>query len=256
MCTIIEKHKRSPHLRFKKRGREEKNMARIDKGALTRLEIIGEATKQFLEKGYSNTTVSSIAKGLEMSPGNLTFHYPTKEHLLAELVDMLCDFQWDMMEREANEGLSSIMAICLELTSMISASENDAVIKDFFISAYSSPLCLAIIRKNDANRAMKVFKDYRPDWTEAQYAEAEIIVSGIEYATLMTAGDPVTLEARITVALNNILSIFGVPEEMRDTKLKKVFDMEYKALGKRVFFEFKKFVEESNERAFRELLKM
>ena len=61
-------------------------MARIDKGALTRLEIVAEASKQFLEKGYSSTTVASIAHALEMSKGNLTFYYPTKEHLLAEVV--------------------------------------------------------------------------------------------------------------------------------------------------------------------------
>ena len=71
---------------------EDKTVARIDKSALTKLEIVTEATKQFLEKGFSNTTVSSIAKELEMSTGNLTFHYPTKEHLLAELVDLLCKF--------------------------------------------------------------------------------------------------------------------------------------------------------------------
>lgn len=229
-------------------------MARIDKGALTKIEIIGEATKQFLENGYSNTTVSSIAKGLEMSPGNLTFHYPTKEHLLTELVDMLCKFQWDMMEKEADEGVSSVMAICLELTTMLSASEDDEVIKDFFIASYSSPLCLDLIRRNDAQRAKKVFGSYCPDWTDEQYAEAEILVSGIEYATLMTAGDPVSLEARITGALNNILTIYGIPEETRSMKLKKVFAMDYRALGKRVRLAFKQFVAESNEKAFRELV--
>ena len=41
-----------------------KPMARIDKGALTRVEIISEASGQFLEKGYSKTTISSIAKAL------------------------------------------------------------------------------------------------------------------------------------------------------------------------------------------------
>ena len=87
-------------------------MARIDKGALTKLEIITEATKQFLEKGYTNTSANAVAKALGMSQGNLTFHFPTKEHLLAILVDMLCDFQWKRMEQEANEGYSSIMAIC------------------------------------------------------------------------------------------------------------------------------------------------
>ena len=66
-------------------------MARIDKGALTKLEIITEATKQFLEKGYTNTSANAVAKALDMSQGNLTFHYPTKEHLLAILVDKLCD---------------------------------------------------------------------------------------------------------------------------------------------------------------------
>jgi len=230
-------------------------MARIDKSALTKTEIISEATKQFLEKGYSNTTVSAIAKELGMSPGNLTFHYPTKDHLLAELTDMLCAYQWEKMEKEANDGMSSIRAFCLELTTMTSACEDDAVIRDFFLSAYSSPICLAIIRRNDAERAKKVFRSYRPDWTDEQYAEAEILVSGIEYATLMTAGDPVPLERRITIALSNILGIYGIPEETRKLKLQKVFAMDYKNLCKRVLADFKMYVAKSNDNAFRALLK-
>lgn len=230
-------------------------MARIDKSALTRAEIIGEATKQFLEKGYSNTTVSAIAKELGMSPGNLTFHYPTKEHLLSVLVDMLCDFQWKMMEEEANEGVSSIMAICLELTTMTSACEEDEIIKDFFLSSYSSPLCLSIIRKNDAERAKKVFREYCSDWTDEKFLEAEILVSGIEYATLMTAGDPVPLETRITGALDQILSIYEIPEEIRKIKLEKVFALDYKNLCKRVLANFRSYVKEANDQYFDELLK-
>ena len=231
-------------------------MARIDKGALTRLEIVAEASKQFLEKGYSNTTVSSIAKALEMSKGNLTFYYPTKEHLLAELVDMLCGFNWKQMEKEAGEGISSILAICLELTAMAGASEDDEVIRDFFISSYTSPLCLAVIRKNDAERAKQVFKDYKPDWKHEQFEEAELLVSGIEYATLMTAGTNVKLETRIAGALNIILKVYGIPEEIRDVKLKKVFSMDYRNIGKKSLADFKKYVEKSNNQAFRELLKL
>ena len=230
-------------------------MARIDKGALTKLEIITEATKQFLEKGYTNTSANAVAKALDMSQGNLTFHYPTKEHLLAILVDKLCDFQWKRMEQEANDGISSVLAICLELTAMASACESDATIKDFFLSAYSSPLSLDIIRKNDAKRAKEVFGSYRPDWTDEQFAEAEILVSGIEYATLMTAGDPVPLETRIAGALNNILGIYGVPEETRQIKLQKVFAMDYITLGKRVLDEFKQYVTDANDEAFQALIK-
>ena len=230
-------------------------MARIDKGALTKTEIITEATKQFLEKGYSNTSISAIAKELDMSPGNMTFHYPTKEHLLAVLVDMLCDFQWKLMEEEANEGVSSIMAICLELTTMASACEDDAVIRDFFLSTYSSPMCLDIIRRNDTARAKRVFGAYRPDWTDEQFAEAEILVSGIEYATLMTAGAPVPLETRISGALQNILGIYGIPEETRNLKLQKVFGMDYKNLCHRVLREFKEYVAKTNDETFLALIK-
>lgn len=208
-------------------------MARINKGALTKLEIVNEATKQFLEKGFTHTTVSSIAKALNMSTGNLTFHYPTKEHLLAELTDMLCSFQWKQMEKEADEGISSILAICLELTAMTGACEDDEIIKDFLISSYASPICLSVIRKNDAERAKKVFVSYRPDWTDEQFAEAEILVSGIEFATLMTAGAPVPFDMRISGAINNILGIYGVPADVRETKIKKVFAKDYRNIGKR-----------------------
>ncbi len=229
-------------------------MAKIDKSALTRTEIISEASKQFLEKGYTNTTVSSIAKELEMSPGNLTFHFPTKEHLLAELVDMLCDYQWKMMEQEADKEDGSIMAICLELTTMTSACEDDDIIKDFFISSYSSPLCLDIIRKNDTKRSKKIFKKYQPDWSEEQFSEAEILVSGIEYATLMTAGNPVPLETRISGALHNILGIYGISEEIQNKNIEKVFSLDYKNLCKQVLKNFKKHVAETNKQMFRELL--
>lgn len=230
-------------------------MARIDRCALTKQEIVREASEQFLEYGYTKTTISSICKALEMSPGNLTFHYPTKEHLLAELVDMLCKFQWEQIKKEANDGLSSVMAVCLELAAMASACEQDEVIKDFFISAYTGPMCLEIIRKNDVERAVEVFASYRPDWSPEQFAEAVILCSGIEYATLMTVGDPVPLEMRVTGALNNILSIFNIPDELKAEKIKRVFSMDYRKLGKQTIKAFRRYVKNANDQALLELLK-
>lgn len=229
-------------------------MARIDKGSLTRLEIVAEATKQFLEKGYSRTTIASIAKALEMSTGNLTFHYHTKEHLLAELVDLLCRFNWEQMEREADEGISSVMAICLEMTAMVGACEDDEIIKDFFLAAYTSHLSLDAIRRNDMERAKKVFRSYRPDWTDEQFAAAEILVSGVEYGTLMTAGLEVPFEMRISSALHNILGAFGIPEDIRNAKIQKVFAMDYRHIGKQSLMDFKVFVAQANDQAFRDLL--
>ena len=230
-------------------------MARKKVNNAIKMAMVCVANRMFLERGFSNTSVKAIADELGISTGHITFYFPTKEHLRAELVDLLCRFQWKRMEEEADEGISSVLAICLELTSMASACEADPVIKDFFLSAYCSPMCLEIIRRNDTDRSKKVFAAYRPGWTDEQFAEAEILCSGIEYATLMTANDPVTLETRIAGALNNILGIYGIPEETRQTKTKKVFAMDYRTLGKRVLEEFKEYVEQANEQAFMALLK-
>ena len=230
-------------------------MARINKSQLTKLEIIQVASDLFLEKGYSNTTAKAICNELGMSTGNLTFYFPTKEDLLAVLVHMLCDFQWKMMEKEADEGLSSIMALCLELTTMAAMSEVDEIAKDLYLAAYTSPVALEIIRRNDAKRAKGVFKDYCKGWTDEQFAEAETLVSGIEYATLMTTADSPSLESRISGALNQILMIYGVPEDLRNKKIRKVLNMDYKSISTRVLNEFKNYVEKTNEHAFEELFK-
>ena len=229
-------------------------MVRVNRSELTKLEIIRYATKKMLETGYTNTQVRAIAKELNMSPGNLTFHYRTKEDMLAELVELLCDFQWKMME-EAKEGYSSTMAVCLELAAMASICEEDEVARDFYLSAYTSPKCLAIIRKNDTARAKGVFKEYCLDWTDENFEEAEILAAGIEYSTLNTSGVTVALETRIAGAMNNILSIFKVPEEIRKMNIDRVLSKDFRELGRRVLNEFKQYVEDTNEQALMELLK-
>ena len=67
----------------------------------TKYEIIQVASEFFMSVGYSNTSPKMIAEELGLSTGNITYYFPTKEHLLAVVVEMLCDFQWRMLEAEA-----------------------------------------------------------------------------------------------------------------------------------------------------------
>ena len=138
---------------------------------------------------------------------------------------------------------------------MGSMCEEDDVARDFYLSAYSSPKCLAIIRKNDTARAKEVYKEYCLDWTDENFEEAEILVAGIEYSTLNTSGVTVALETRIAGAMNNILSIFNVPEETRRMKIDRVLSKDFRKLGRRVLNEFKQYVEDTNEQALMDLLK-
>ncbi|MBQ8783252.1 MAG: TetR/AcrR family transcriptional regulator [Clostridia bacterium] len=220
----------------------------------TKLQIIRVATRMIMENGYSGASIRTIAKEVDLSPGNVMFHFPSKEHILAVMTDILCKFQWKMIESEANDGVSSVMAICLELMSMAAACEENSVAKEFFIAAYQSPMCLEIIRRNDAQRAKKVFADYCNCWTGDQFAEAETIVSGIEYATLMTTGDSASLEMRIAGALDSIMSIYGIPEEIRKRKINKVLATDYRTISNRILREFIEYVENIDETELETLL--
>lgn len=212
----------------------------------TKDKILRVSTTMFLEVGYSKTSPQMIAKELEISTGNLTYYYPTKEHLLAVLTDWLCKFQWKLMQEEAEDGISSLLAVCLELMTMASACEESEVAKDFFVSTYQSPKCLEIIHNNDTARAKEVFAQYCPGWTDEQFREAEILVAGIEHATLSNIDYTVPLETRISGALNTIMMIYNVPEEIRKIKIEKVLAMDYRSIGKRIFNEFKEYVEKAN----------
>ena len=226
-------------------------MARVN---TTKLEIIRVASKMFLEKGFSATSVKSICDELEISTGNLTFYFHTKEHILSVLVEMLCDFQWEMMQSVVEEGNTSLMALCLEFATMSAMCEESEIAKDFYFSSYSHPITLEIIRENDAERAKLIFSEYCPDWEDHNYKEAEILVSGIEYASMMMTNEDVPINVRIANALNNIMMTYNVPEEIRRTKINEVLAMDYRNISRRVFTEFKDYVEKSNENAFEKLL--
>ena len=230
-------------------------MIRVNRKELTRSEIVRVAANCFLNDGYTKTTISSMCRKLNMSPGNMTFHFPTKEHMLAELVDILCRYQWKMMEEEAKDGCSSIMALCLEFLTIASACEQDAVAKDFFLSSYRSELCMELIRRHDKERAKGVFREYCPAWTDEYFSEAETLVSGIEYATLFTTSDSAPLEVRVGGAIKTILSIYNVPKEIRDQKVHKVLSMDYITLGLDTLRKFREYVDEVTEQALHDLIK-
>ncbi len=220
----------------------------------TKYEIVQLATKLFLEIGYSATTPKRICDELDISTGNLTYYFPTKEHMLAVLVEMLCSFQGRTVQESVEEGKTSLLAVCVELATMAAMCEESDIAREIFIAMYSSPICLEIIRKNDNQRAKQIYADYCSDWTEEQFVEAETLVSGVEYATMMTTGDSASLEMRIVGALNNIMQIYKVPEEIREVKIQKVLQMDYRALGSRALEYFRQFVKQTTEQTFKDVL--
>ena len=213
----------------------------------TKQQIIRESTSQMIENGYTNTTFRCIAKALDINPGLITFYFPTKEHLLALLVDRLCDFQWRLMYSVADDGVDSLLALALELMAMASVAEEKESAKDFFVSAYQSSMCLELIQQNDTLRAKQIFTLYNPTWNDVDFRSAEALVSGIEYATLNTNAYSPDLEMRIAAAITAIFRIYNVPDNVISEKIEKVSQMDYRAVGHRIFKEFKEYIDSENK---------
>lgn len=223
-------------------------MARRRRVNTTKIEIVQTATRMFLERGYTETSLKAICDELDISTGNLTFYFPTKEHLLALLVKMLCRYQWEMMEQAADEGKTSLMALCLELTAMAASCEESEIAKDFYLSTYTRPMTLDIIRKNDTEKARQVFgKEYCSTWKDQNFREAELLVSGIEYATMMTTESSADLDVRIAGAIGAVMLIYNVPEEIRKMKINKVLATDYRGLGRQILRGFIEYTEGLDE---------
>lgn len=225
------------------------------KGVLAQLEIVQQAVTMFFDKGYSDTSPKAIAKELGISPGGITYYFPSKTQLLAVLIELLADFQWKTVQEVVTDGETPITALCFELTAMAAMCEENEIARDLYISAYTNTIPLEVIRKSDKERAKKVFAEFCPDWTDEMYAEAEVLVSGIEYATLMTTADSPSLELRIAGAMDKILSIYNVPEERRKMKIDKALRLDYRCYGQNLFENFKKYVFELTEQSFEDWAK-
>ena len=208
----------------------------------TKLQIIQVAAKLFIEEGYSNASIGKIGNILGISKGNITFHFKSKEDILGVLIKELCDFQWMLMEKEAQEGMNSLLAYCLEITTLISACELDEAVRDFYVSAYFIPSTLNIIRKNDTLKTKEVFNEFCKGWTNEKFVATENIVSGIESASFMTKEEDTPLDVQIERALNAIMLLYNVPEEIRKNNIQKVLKMDYRSLSKRILNDFKEYL--------------
>lgn len=53
----------------------------------TRRRILDHARQAFNERGVATVPIREIARALELSPGNISYHFPTKEALIAALLE-------------------------------------------------------------------------------------------------------------------------------------------------------------------------
>ncbi len=65
----------------------------------TKLEIIRSSVALFNKKGFFNVSIKDIADSMGISPGNFTYHFKRKEHLLSAIQEEILNSSVDIMPK-------------------------------------------------------------------------------------------------------------------------------------------------------------
>lgn len=219
----------------------------------TKQMIIQMGTHLYLTEGFTTTTNNKICKALDISAGQFTFHFPTKEHLLLELIKELCSFQWEEINRVVAQGDSGLYAYALEIASQTAICEKNENARDFYSAAFTHPMSVALIKDYDYKKAQQIFGKYNPDWTEKDFICVENIAAGIEWATIVTpCNENTSLEDKIKTALESSFKIYNVPKSETQPVIDSILAMDYGKFGNNLLEEFKNKIDEAGNQLVEE----
>ena len=80
----------------------------MSKSEDTKQLILDTAKKEFMEKGYNDASVRSIAKQAGLTTGAIFRYFPDKESLFAALVSPVADHMLDLYRKGGERGFASL----------------------------------------------------------------------------------------------------------------------------------------------------
>lgn len=230
-------------------------MAAKRREQVTREQLIRDAIKVFFELGYSGASLRRLSRELDVSGGTLTHQFPTKDHLLLELVKGMTVFQWQMTTDMENAGTAPLLAYALEIAIQTAMCEENAAAKELYIAAYTSPLCVAHIKEWAHKKAHQLFRDWHPGWTLRDYRWVENATTAVELSALTEpCTQEYTLAEKIRVTVDCLLKIYEIPETDRRATIETILAMDYSTLGRETMEQFIQQINAANDRAVEEVL--
>ncbi len=214
----------------------------------TKLEIIQVATKKFLENGFTNTSAKMICEELDISPGNLTFWFHTKEHILLELTKEITSFHLKCIDRVEKSDVSDLFTYCWEVTAQITLCEDNSNIKDIYLAIYSHPMTLDFVKDWTAQKNLNILGKRLSDWDLKRFRRTETVTCCIERSALTEpCTDEYTLEDKIRLTLTCLLKIYDIKKEEREKVIEEILQSDYKKTGHSLLKQLTKYVEKTNQ---------
>ena len=222
---------------------------------LTKLEITQVAMRMFLEKGFTGTSAKAISNELNISTGNLTFYYPTKEHILLELTKEITQFHTKSIDKIFKKEKNDLYSYCWEVTAQIVLCEENEQAKDIYLAIYSHPLTLQYVKDWTAEKNQKILGERLSDWTYERFRRVENVTCCIERSALTeSCTESYTIEEKIRLILTCLLKIYDIGYEEREKVIKEILETDYRKMGHDLLKQLTKYVEKQNKQALNEAI--
>ena len=212
------------------------------------------AMKMFLEKGFTNTSAKAISNELNISTGNLTFYYPTKEHILLELTKEITEFHTKCINKVSKEH-DDLFSYCWEISSQIMLCEENEQAKDLYLAIYSYPKTLHYVKDWTAEKNKKILGERLSDWTPERFRRVENVTCCIERSALTEpCTENYTIEDKIRLILTCLLKIYDISFEEREKVINEILKTDYHKMGHDLLKQLTKYVEKQNKQALNEAI--
>jgi len=220
-------------------------MKQRSKESPMRTKLLKIALELYLEYGFSATTNQMIVKRANCSPGELTHFFGTKENILCEVVRMVLPTHQETLEGSGDQNIPSEIRYTLEIAVELSMCEQNEVIRDLYINAYTLPKTINLIRDNFYQKSYKLFKDYLPSWTETDFYETEVLSMGIVYSALMDrCSVRYNIKQKIARVIDALLKIYEFSKERREETKKAISQINVEEFAKKAEKEMLKQIEQ------------
>lgn len=189
------------------------------------------ATRLFLEKGFRNTSAKMICEEVGISPGNLTFWFPSKADILLEFTKKIMSYHTKFIEYNKNKKEENLYTYCLEIVVQIALCEEKENIRDIYYSMYSDPLTMSYLKDWTAQKNLDILGPYLPEWDLKQFRRTANVTCCIERSALAEpCTEEYTLDDKIRLTLTCLLKIYDIEKNARDKVIVEILATDFKKI--------------------------
>lgn len=200
-----------------------------------RKNILYNAALLFLEKGFTATSLKSIAAKTQISIGSLVNQFKSKEDILCELVNYVLEGQFAAAETMLKDiPHDNIEYYATETTLQLYMAEAHEYIRELYSSAYSMPKTSGIIQKIITNKLEQLFKEHLPGLETKDFYKLEIASGGIMRGFLtIPCNIWFTMDQKVASFLETTFLIYRVPDEKIKKTIEFVSQFDYPTIAQK-----------------------